>query len=320
MSLAAILGAVGAGVNLLSPLFAREQQPEQINPQTEQRLSDLMAMVSQYEPQINALSGQAEAIRAQQAGVGQKAGDIAQQAEDLRPPSPNAWFDQYLANVPEYLNVAQEVSRRATETLGREIGEQMERDMGIAIRRAGDATAGQGFSGAAAAAAGGAAGQVLGQANLAREQAAADIFNQTTQNQLGQGQQLAYQDQQMQFQNALSQLQAALGGVGVQGQALGQQAAGVGQQQANLSSLLGAAQSGIQDITQPVYSSPSYVNPMGGAGNAIAAIGQFLGAAQNPWGGGGGLTADQQVAQLLGSNPAYQQLIEQNPNPGGLGR
>lgn len=276
MSVAAVLGIVGALSNIISSATTKGQQPDQINPLTDQRLLDLQGMLAQYQPQVNALGGQAQGLRSQQTGAAAQGQRLASETEGLRQASPNEWFDQFLENTEEYKAVSQEVSALSQEVLGRDIRQQAERDMEQAMRVAGDATAGQGFSGAAAGAAGQAAGQVLGQAGLARQQLASDTFNQTFNNLAGQGQQLAFQDQQMQFQNALSQLGQAMQGQFGASDAFGGAANNALNQQGNLISMLNQIQSGIQDITQPVYSAPTYTNKFAGVGNNIAAIGQSI--------------------------------------------
>lgn len=267
---------IGALASLASQAMADTSQPDQINPLTDQRYQDLQNMMSQYQPQFNALSGEAQQSRQAQQGTARKSEQLGSQAETLRQASPNAWFGQYMENIEEYKNVAEEVSRLSTEQLGRDISTQQAIDMEQALRAAGDATAGQGFSGAAQAAAGQSAGQVIGQAGLARQQAATDVFNQTFQNMAGQGQQLAFQDQQMQFNNALQQLGVALQGQGQAGSLFGQAGQQAIGQQSNIANLINAIQGNIQDISQPVYSRPEVNNKYSGVGANIAAIGQGI--------------------------------------------
>jgi len=280
MAISAVLGALGAGMNLLSPLFSKRQHSEQINPLTDQRLQELMAAMSQYEPQFNRLGGEAESARGAQRTAAGKVSNLADKAEQTRGPSANAWFDQFLENVPEYQAVAEEVSRQATSRLGRDITERGRILQEQSIRAAQEATAGQGFSGAAAQAVGQAASAPIADASIQADQMAADIYNQTFQNLGGQGQNIAYQDQQMQFQNALTALAQAMQGqqigANIQGN-VGQQALG---QQQNVGSYMSQLQSNIQDITQPVYSQGQTVNPLGDVGNSLGALGGFLGAMQ----------------------------------------
>ena len=274
MSFGAVMGGIGGLVNLLSPLFTSGQQPDQINPLTDQRLADLQAMLGQYQPQFNNLGGQAQSLRGRQAGAAQEGQRLAEQSANVKGPSANAWFDQFLENIPEYQAISADVSRISQEVLGRDIREQANRDMEQAVRAAGDATAGQGFSGAAAAATGQAAGNVMGQAGLARQQLASDTFNNTFGSLAGQGQNIAFQDQQMQFNNALQSLGQAMQGQFGASNAFGGAASNAVGAQANLGSLINMLQGNIQDITQPVYSSPTYTNRFAGAGNSIAAIGE----------------------------------------------
>ncbi len=276
MPIGAVLGGLGGLMNLLSPLFGKNQQPTNINPLTEQRLADLMQALGIRKEEFNQLGGEAASARNSQRGTASKAGNIAGKMENLQGPSPNAWFEQFLGNIPEYQAVASEVSRMSTEKFGRDIGEQTNLQMEQAMRAAGDATAGQGFSGAAASAAGQAAGSVLGESGLRQQEIAANSFNSTFNNLAGAGQGMAYQDQQAQFGNALQALSEALRGQQVSGSLFGQAGSQALQGQANVGGVMNTLQSGIQDITQPVYSSPTRVNPMAGAGNAIAGIGQFI--------------------------------------------
>lgn len=276
MPIGAILGAVGAGVNLLSGFLGKKEQPEQINPLTDQRLKDLIAQLGQAQGQYNTLGAEAGGIRNQQQTVAGNAGRVANKAENLTQASPNAWFEQYLGNIPEYQDIAKEVSEMSMSQYGRDIAEQTNIQMEQALKAAGDATAGQGFSGAAAASAGQAAAGVVGQAGLQQSQMAADIFNQTFNQQAGAGQNLAFQDQQMQHQNALNQLSTALGGYQAQGSILGSAGNNAVQSQGNLGAIINALQGNVQDITQPMYSTPTITNPLAGAGNAIGAMGQFI--------------------------------------------
>lgn len=276
MPIGAILGAVGAGVNLLSGFLGKKEQPEQINPLTDQRLKDLLAQLGQAQGQYNTLGAEAGGIRNQQQTVAGNAGRVASKAENLTQASPNAWFEQYLGNVPEYQAIAKEVSEMSMSQYGRDIAEQTNIRMEQAMKAAGDATAGQGFSGAAAASAGQAAAGVVGQAGLQQGQMAADIFNQTFNQQAGAGQNLAFQDQQMQHQNALNQLGTALQGYQAQGGILGSAGNNAVQSQGNLGAIINALQGNVQDITQPVYSSPTITNQFAGAGDAIGAMGQFI--------------------------------------------
>lgn len=276
MSFGAVMGGVGGLMNIFSSLFSKEQQPEQINPLTDQRLLDLQSLLAQYQPQVNTLGGEAQGLRNQQAGAASEGQKLADQSADVRGPSANAWFEQFMDNTDEYKAVAAEVSAMSQEVLGRDITRQAKIDLEQATRAAGDATAGQGFSGAAAGAAGQAAGQVLGQAGLARQQLASDSFNNTFNNLAGQGQGLAFQDQQMQFNNTLQALGQAMQGQFGASNAFGGAAGNALSQQGNLIQMLQSIQGNIQDITQPVYSSPTYTNKLAGVGNNLAAIGQSV--------------------------------------------
>ena len=280
MAIGAVLGGVGALMNIITPLLTQGEQPGQINPETEQRLQQLQEMLGQLQPQVNALGGQAQSLRSQQTDAANKGQRYADDSADVQGPGENDWFSQFLGNIPEYTAVAKEVSAISQQTLGRDITAQSQRDLEGAMRAAGDATAGQGFSGAASAAAGQAAGQVLGQAGLERQKLASDTFNNTFQNFAGQGQQLAFQDQQMQFQNALQALGQAMGGQFGASNAFGGAANNALSEQSNLVNLINGIQGNIQDITQPVYSSPSYTNKFSGVGNNIAALGQSFEAGQ----------------------------------------
>lgn len=292
MPIGAIMGAAGGLMNLLSPLFNRSQLPQQINPLTDQRLQDLLAQLGQAQGQYNTLGGEATTSRDSQNRVASTIGKTSNDVRNLTQPSPNAWFEQYLGNVPEYQQVAKQVSEMSMSQYGRDLAEQTNRQMEQALRAAGDATAGQGFSGAAAQAAGQAAGNVLGQAGLQRSQMAADIFNKTFNNQAGQGQQLAFNDQQMQFQNALEKLTTALQGYTRQGSLLGQAGGQALGQQSNLGAIINALQGNVQDITQPVYATPQTSNAFSGAGDALASMGQYI---------EGGRWQDM-LAKMLGAN------------------
>jgi len=281
MPIGAIMGAAGGLMNLLGPLFNKKSTPDQINPLTDQRLQDLMAQLTQAQGQFNTLGGEAQASRTAQTRVAGRAGQAAQDAQNMARSSPNAWFEQYLGNVPEYQQVAKQVSEMSMEQYGRDLGEQTNLRMQEAMQAAGDAMAGQGFSGAAASAAGQAAGSVQAEAGLKQSEMAANVFSQTFNQQSQQGQQLAFQDQQMQFSNALDQLRTALGGYQAQGGMLAQSGAQAIGQQGNVGAQLGDINRNIQDITQPVYATPSTTNPLSGAGDALASIGQFAEGGQN---------------------------------------
>lgn len=273
------LALVQGGLGIASNFTQQEVQPENINPLTSQYYSDLLRQIAQLQSNLQGRQqGIDQAIASQQQTAGQAqrvAGDI----EGMDTPDPNAWFQQFLGNVPEYQQIAQQAAEQATTLAGRGGQEQAEMLAQQAARQAAGAFAGSGQSGAARGAATEAALAPLADFQQRMAQTQANTFSSGLQQLLGQGQGLAQQSQQQAFANQLSALSQALGGLqtagGLYGQA-GQQALG----NANLTAgLLQQALGNQAAMAEPVYSTPDYYNPLDRATSTVGLLSQF---AANP--------------------------------------
>jgi len=226
---------------------------QQTNPLTDQYYADIMKQIQRTQSQQEQYNSQATGAidRSRQAGADMQRteGQIA----GMNAPDVNAWFEDFLGQVPEYQRIAKQGAESFTEQQGRNLQEQARVQQSQSLEAAGTGFGGQAFSGAAAGAAGAAAAQPIAQAqnqlgNL-QAQMAGNNFNSMT----GQGMGLAQNSQQQGFSNELQQLAQLLGSqqgrAGIE-QGAAQGYSGIGGQYASLLSGLRGAQA---DVAQPVY-------------------------------------------------------------------
>ena len=232
-----ILGGATALMNLLGPLFQGQGSTENINPYTEQIMAQLQSALGDAQGRQRGFESQATdaatSVGDQASQIRQTAGDIA----NVSQPSANAWFDQWLQNVPEYQQIASNFAEQSVQQLGQSLQEQAKLQQQQALEQVAQQFGGAGFSGAAASAAGaGAAAPIAAaQSQLAGKQAdiGSGLFNSLS----GQGQGLAQSGTQNQFQNAINALTQQMAGqsTALQGTAQqGQMFQGLAGQQGNL--------------------------------------------------------------------------------------
>lgn len=212
LTLGTLLSGLQMGAQLFGLIPGMQTQAQNINPYTADFYNQLQTALESAQTQQAQYQGQA-------AGAADRLGDIAgsqqrtaNEISRIEQPSANAWFDQWLQNVPEYQNVARQVSEQATQQLGRSLEEQAKLQTQQALSQVANQFAGQGFSGAAAKAAGAGAAAPITQAQSALAGEQANLFGNTFNQQAGLGQNLASQGQQNQFMNALNALSQQLAG------------------------------------------------------------------------------------------------------------
>jgi hypothetical protein len=238
------LGVASALSSLLAPLFQGSPTTQNINPYTEEMMTTLRAALAEAQARQSGYANQAEDAAQRVGERGEQVGRVADQIADVDKPSANAWFDQWLGNIPEYEQIAQNFAQKSTDQLGNNLNRQAELQTQQALEQVSQQFQGQGFSGAAMQAAGqGAAAPIAAaQSQLAGQQAniAQGIFNQLS----GQGQSLAQQGQQNEFQNAIQALTQQMAGYSTAGQNSAQQgqtySSLAGQQGSQIQQLLGS--------------------------------------------------------------------------------
>ena len=265
MAFGAVLGGATALMNLLGPLFQGQGSTENINPYTEQIMAQLQAALGDAQSRQRGFEGQATDAAT---SVGEQAQQIRQtagQIGDVNQPSANAWFDQWLQNVPEYQQIAQGFAEESVQQFGQSLQQQAQMQQQQALEQVAQQFSGSGFSGAAAQAAGQGAAAPIAAANsqLAGKQAdiAQNLFGQLS----GQGQGLAQSGQQNQFQNAINALTQEMAGqsTALQGTAQqGQLFQGLSGQQGNL---IGQLFGALGNEGQQVFQNQAGSNPLGGA-------------------------------------------------------
>lgn len=281
VTIGGILTALQIGSELLG-LISEDTPSQQVNPLTDDFYAQLQnALATQQQQQVSAN------LRANR--VADRLGSLSSQQQrtageigNLQGPDANAFFDQWLQNIPEYQNIAQQTADQATTQLGRNIQEQGQLQTQQALDAVAQKFAGQGFSGAAAQAAGQAASGIAGQnqANLSNQ--FAQILGNTFNQQAGLGQNLAMQGQQNKFMNSLNALsqqlagqQSAAGTLGAQGSIYNNQANQASNMLANIYGQLGG-------ISDPVYTKPTTQNT---GADLTAILNSMFNLANEQWGG-----------------------------------
>ena len=319
MALPLILAGAGLAAQALSPLFSKKVTPKNINQeQTEQFTALLEQMLSDSESSLTAALRDAGFTQEQISSLASKQGQLASDIGNLEVPSAGDWFDQFTQEfVPAYQTIAEQTATAGVRTDAAQ--ERADRLSSEAVTAALDKYAGGGAYGGAAVEA---ATQAAITPQLEYLQSVDQLFSSlygSTFNQLANtGQQLSFQGTQNEFLNNLQKLQGQISALGQQGQSLGQVLQGqLGQAQV-AQGQQGSALGQLGQLSQSVYSTPSYVeSPLGGIGQALVAFSSLLSGAQTQNTNQGLLN---QLNNYSGTTPQYSssQLLRAQQGLGGL--
>lgn len=261
MAIGAVIAGASALMQLLGPLLgSQEQGVSNVNPYSQDLMNQIQAMMGRVEGEQGRLQQRAETSQAQATAALRGAQQTTGRMRDVSQPGISDWWGTWEQNIPEYQQIALQMSEAATEDLGVSLQDQAAIQSAEAMRQVAGQFGGASFSGAAAKAAGQGAAAPIAQAQAqlmqTKSQLASNTFNQLA----GQGMGITSQASQNQFTNAMSslsqQLQGQLGTAG----GFAQQGAtfqGAASQQGNiLASLMGQKAS----FGGPQFQTPSYTD------------------------------------------------------------